>query len=436
LSERRFNPAGPLRGVLRPPPDKSISHRAAIIGAMGEGESRVENYLDAADTQSTLAAVSAVGARISTGERGDGGIEVRFEGAGLRGAREAAIDVGNAGTLLRLLPGWLAGQGRGSWQLDGDQSIRQRPVDRVAEPLRAMGASVEVRDGRLPPLRIDAAPLRGIRYALPVASAQVKSCILLAGLLADAETTVVEPVPTRDHTERMLEARGVELELGGDDAGRRRVTVRRTERLEPGMIRVPGDFSAAAFALAAAVLVPGSELRVEEVGLNPTRTGLISILRRMGADVDVEPVDGGGGEPAGRLATGPAHLQGTEVHGEDIPLAIDELPLIALAACYAEGETVIRDAAELRHKESDRIGAVADALNAIGGVVEPTADGMAISGMGGLRGGTIESHGDHRLAMMGAIAGLASSEGVTVRGMEAVAVSYPRFERDLARLFV
>jgi 3-phosphoshikimate 1-carboxyvinyltransferase len=436
LSERRFNPAGPLRGVLRPPPDKSISHRAAIIGAMGEGESRVENYLDAADTQSTLAAVSAVGARISTGERGDGGIEVRFEGAGLRGAREAAIDVGNAGTLLRLLPGWLAGQGRGSWQLDGDQSIRQRPVDRVAEPLRAMGASVEVRDGRLPPLRIDAAPLRGIRYALPVASAQVKSCILLAGLLADAETTVVEPVPTRDHTERMLEARGVELELGGDDAGRRRVTVRRTERLEPGMIRVPGDFSAAAFALAAAVLVPGSELRVEEVGLNPTRTGLISILRRMGADVDVEPVDGGGGEPAGRLATGPAHLQGTEVHGEDIPLAIDELPLVALAACYAEGETVIRDAAELRHKESDRIGAVADALNAIGGVVEPTADGMAISGMGGLRGGTIESHGDHRLAMMGAIAGLASSEGVTVRGMEAVAVSYPRFERDLARLFV
>jgi 3-phosphoshikimate 1-carboxyvinyltransferase len=436
LSERRFNPAGPLRGVLRPPPDKSISHRAAIIGAMGEGESRVENYLDAADTQSTLAAVSAVGARISTGERGDGGIEVRFEGAGLRGAREAAIDVGNAGTLLRLLPGWLAGQGRGSWQLDGDQSIRQRPVDRVAEPLRAMGASVEVRDGRLPPLRIDAAPLRGIRYALPVASAQVKSCILLAGLLADGETTVVEPVPTRDHTERMLEARGVELELGGDDAGRRSVTVRRTERLEPGMIRVPGDFSAAAFALAAAVLVPGSELRVEEVGLNPTRTGLISILRRMGADVDVEPVDGGGGEPAGRLATGPAHLQGTEVHGEDIPLAIDELPLIALAACYAEGETVIRDAAELRHKESDRIGAVADALNAIGGVVEPTADGMAISGMGGLRGGTIESHGDHRLAMMGAIAGLASSEGVTVRGMEAVAVSYPRFERDLARLFV
>jgi 3-phosphoshikimate 1-carboxyvinyltransferase len=213
------------------------------------------------------------------------------------------------------------------------------------------------------------------------------------------------------------------------------VTVRRTTRLEPEMIHVPGDFSAAAFALAAAILVSGSELRVEEVGLNPTRTGLISILRRMGADVDVEPVDEGGGEPAGRLAARPAHLKGTDVRGDHIPLAIDELPLVALAACFAEGETVIRDAAELRHKESDRIAAVADALNAIGGDVEPTADGMAITGTGGLRGGTIASQGDHRLAMMGAIAGLASREGVTVRGMEAVAVSYPRFERDLAGLF-
>jgi 3-phosphoshikimate 1-carboxyvinyltransferase len=434
VAEARFDPSGPLRGTLRPPPDKSISHRAAIIAAMSEGQSRLANYLDSADTRSTLGAISALGAEVSTGEPLDGGVEVLVQGAGLRGAREAAVDVGNAGTLLRLLPGWLAGQGRGRWELDGDQSIRQRPVDRVAEPLRAMGATVECRDGRLPPLRVTAARLRGLRYELPVASAQVKSCVLLAGLLAAGETTVVEPVPTRDHTERMLEVSGAALELGQDDHGARTVTVRGIGRLEPGRTRVPGDFSAAAFALVAATVVPGSELRIDDVGLNPTRTGLLPILSRMAAAIEVQSDREDGEEPVGRVAIRSAPLRGTEAQGEEIPLAIDELPLVALAACFADGETVIRDAGELRHKESDRIAAVAGALNAIGGEVEPTEDGMVIRGTGGLRGGTVDSRGDHRLAMMGAVAGLASREGVTVRGMEAAAVSYPGFERDLAAL--
>jgi 3-phosphoshikimate 1-carboxyvinyltransferase len=434
VADARFEPSGPLRGTLRPPPDKSISHRAAIIAAMSEGESRLANYLDSADTRSTLGAISALGAEVSTGEPLDGGVEVLVQGAGLRGAREAAIDVGNAGTLLRLLPGWLAGQGRGRWELDGDQSIRQRPVDRVAEPLRAMGATVECRDGRLPPLRVTAARLRGLRYELPVASAQVKSCVLLAGLLAAGETTVVEPVPTRDHTERMLEVSGAALELGQDDHGARTVTVRGIGQLEPGLTRVPGDFSAAAFALVAATVVPGSELRIDDVGLNPTRTGLLPILSRMAAAIEVQSDREDGEEPVGRVAIRSAPLRGTEAQGEEIPLAIDELPLVALAACFADGETVIRDAGELRHKESDRIAAVAGALNAIGGEVEPTEDGMVIRGTGGLRGGTVDSRGDHRLAMMGAVAGLASREGVTVRGMEAAAVSYPGFERDLAAL--
>jgi 3-phosphoshikimate 1-carboxyvinyltransferase len=431
LSARRFEPSGPLRGTLRPPPDKSISHRAAIIAAMGEGETRIRRYLDAADTNSTLTAIAAVGADVATGERGDGAVDLRVTGAGLRGAREAAIDVGNAGTLLRLLPGWLAGQEAGSWELDGDESIRRRPVDRVAEPLRAMGAGIECRDDRFPPLRVRGGALRGLLYELPVASAQVKSCVLLAGLLAEGETVVVEPSPTRDHTERMLEAAGAEVALGQDQLGRRTATVQSTARLERMKITVPGDFSAAAFALVAAALVPGSELAVEDLGLNPTRTGLLSILERMGADLEVEPADGGGGEPSGIVRIRPRALQATTVEGDEVPLAIDELPLVALAACFAEGETVIRDAAELRHKESDRIATVAAALDAIGGEVEPTEDGVVVRGTGGLQGGAIDSRGDHRLAMMGAVAGLASRDGVAVQCMGAAAISYPEFERDL-----
>lgn len=426
----RFDPSGPLRGGLRPPPDKSISHRAALIAAMGEGETPVEGYLDAADTRSTLGAIEAVGARVEILAEGDAGLGLRIHGVGLRGAGPATIDVGNAGTLLRLLPGWLAGQEGGSWLLDGDDSIRRRPVDRVAVPLREMGARLECREDRLPPLEIEGAPLRGIAYEMPIASAQVKSCLLLAGLLAEGETTVVEPLPSRDHTERMLAAAGAEI---GRDGGA--VSVRPATGLEPGRIVVPTDFSSAAFFLVAAALVAGSAIELSRVGVNPTRTGLLRILERMGAGgIRVEDEGSAGGEPLARIAVEPAALRGTEVGGAEVPLAIDELPLIALAACFAEGTTTIRDAAELRRKESDRIATVSAALNALGGQVEPTADGMAITGTGGLRGGEIDSHGDHRIAMMGAVAGLASERGVEVRGMDAAAVSYPGFERDLGSL--
>lgn len=425
----RFDPAGPLRGRLRPPADKSISHRAALIAAMGEGETTIEGYLDSADTRSTLAAVAALGAAVE-GVRATA-IEptIRVRGVGLRGASPATIDVGNAGTLLRLLPGWLAGQPEGSWTLDGDESIRRRPVDRIALPLREMGADLGCREDRLPPLEVEAAPLRGISYELPVASAQVKSCLLFAGLLAEGETWVGEPLRSRDHSERMLSAAGAQIAwLSGG------ISVRPAKRLEPGEIAVPTDFSSAAFFLVASLLVPGSEVALEGVGLNPTRTGLLRILEQMGAEVEVEPVGERGGEPTGTIRARAGALQGAEVGGREIPLAIDELPLVALAACFAEGETTIRDAAELRRKESDRIATTSAALAALGGVVEPREDGMRIEGGGGLRGGAIDSHGDHRIAMLGAVAGLASREGVEVAGMEAAAISYPGFASDLASL--
>jgi 3-phosphoshikimate 1-carboxyvinyltransferase len=264
---------------------------------------------------------------------------------------------------------------------------------------------------------------------MPIASAQVKSCLLFVGLLAGGETRIVEPLPSRDHTERMLAAAGAPIERV-DNA----VVVRPVERLEPGSISVPADISSAAFFIVAALLVGESEVVLDEVNVNPTRTGLLSVLARMGAEVEREDEREVGGEPIARLRVRSAPLRGTEVGGAEIPLAIDELPLVALAACFAEGTTTIRDAEELRRKESDRIETVTAALRALGGKVEPTADGMVIEGTGGLRGGTIDSHGDHRIAMLGAVAGLASREGVEVRGMDAAAVSYPGFEADLASL--
>lgn len=424
----RFAPAGPLRGELRPPADKSISHRAALIAAMGTGETEVEGYLDAADTRSTLAAVAALGARVEASGAGPAPL-LRIGGVGLRGAGSAEIDVGNAGTLLRLLPGWLAGQDGGNWTLDGDDSIRRRPVDRVVAPLREMGAVLSCEQDRLPPLRVEAAPLHGIAYRLPVASAQVKSCVLFAGLVAEGETRVLEPEPTRDHTERMLAAAGAEVRRDGG-----LVAIEPPAALEPGRIVVPADFSSAAFFLLAGVLVEGSDLTIRDVGLNPTRIGMLRVLERMGAHVEATPVGQRGGEPVGELRVLPSALRATEIGGAEIPLAIDELPLLALAACFAEGTTTIRDAAELRRKESDRIATVSAALIALGGRVEATEDGMVVEGTGGLRGGRVSSHGDHRIAMLGAVAGLASRDGVEVEGMEAAAVSYPTFEADLAAL--
>jgi 3-phosphoshikimate 1-carboxyvinyltransferase len=452
----RFAPAGPLRGEVAAPPDKSLSHRAALLGAMSSTPVRVTNHLDAEDTNSTLAAVRALGADV---EAGSDGLVIR--GPGLRGAgasgRSATsepvpdrgvIDVGNAGTLMRLLPGWLAGQDGGAWTLDGDASIRRRPVDRIAAPLTAMGAELEAREDRFPPFTVRGRPLRGIDYRLPMASAQVKSCVLLAGLLAAGATTVIEPKPSRDHTERLLLRAGARLERSGD-----RVTVHPAYELRLDHIHVPGDPSSAAFHIAAAALVPGSRIRVTDVGLNWTRTGFLQILRRMGGRVEGEleapppgpfrsdesSVDPETGplrpdEPVGGLEIAHAPLTATIVEPDEVPLAIDELPLVALLGCFAEGETVVRGAEELRVKESDRIASVVEGLRALGAAIEATEDGFAVTGTGGLRGGVLRADGDHRLAMLGAVAGLASDDGVEVVGMEAAAVSYPGFSADLATL--
>jgi len=461
MSER-FAPSGPLRGSLRPPPDKSISHRAAIVAAMGQGETVVRGYLEAADTRATLDAVAALGAEVNqeapeeglvekrqhgcrkaTNPPGEGRLDLRIRGVGLRGANPSlVIDVGNAGTLLRILPGWLAGQPHGEWHLDGDESIRRRPVDRIVEPLRAMGATVEAREDRLPPLAVRGSELRGIEYRSPVASAQVKSCVLLAGLLAVGSTSVIERRPTRDHTERMLRAAGAAVTA--EDAGTpvtvhgelpaRRVTIEAAGALEPGEISIPGDFSSAAFLIVAATLVRGSEVRLARVGINPGRIGLLGILTRMGAAIEVIETAAAGPEPVATIVVRSGPLMATRVGGGEVPLAIDELPLVGLVGCFADGETVVSGAGELRHKESDRIATVVDGLRALGAEIEATEDGFAVTGGGGLRGGGLDAAGDHRLAMLGAVAGLASQDGVEVEGFDAAAISYPAFAADLAGL--
>jgi 3-phosphoshikimate 1-carboxyvinyltransferase len=334
---------------------------------------------------------------------------------------------------MRLLPGWLAGQAGGRWTLDGDASIRRRPVDRIAAPLALMGARIDAREGRFPPFTVEGAVLTGIEYELPVASAQVKSCVLFAGLLAAGATTVIEPRPSRDHTERMLAAAGASISRRGD-----RIEVAAQDELELGALHVPGDPSSAAFHAAAAVLVPGSRIVIEGMGANWTRTGFFRILRRMGGVVvgPLEEPTGGvpAEEPVCELDVCHGPLVGTVVEADEVPLAIDELPLVALLGCFAEGTTEVRGAGELRLKESDRIATVVDGLRGLGARIEATEDGFVVEGSAGLRGGAIEAHGDHRLAMLGAVAGLASRDGVEVAGMEAAAVSYPGFEADLAAL--
>jgi 3-phosphoshikimate 1-carboxyvinyltransferase len=426
----RFEPSSGLHGELTAPADKSISHRAALLGAMSCEPTRIENYLHAADTDSTLAAVQALGALV---EQRDGVTTVR--GTGLREARppDGPIDVGNAGTLLRLLPGWLAAQEGRSFTLDGDESIRRRPVDRVAEPLRMMGATVQAREGRYPPFTVHGGRLRSISYELPVASAQVKSCLLLAALAADGATTVGEPARSRDHTERMLLRAGVSIHRNG-----RHVTVVNADELVLDRVVVPSDPSSAAFAIAAGVLVPGSRLLIRDVGANWTRTGFLRIVQRMRGivlgDLEGESGELTAHEPICDLDVAHGALEGTTVEPEEVPLAIDELPLVALLGCFAEGDTIVRGAQELRVKEIDRISTVVEGLRGLGAEIEAAEDGFAVRGTHGLTGGVIDAAGDHRLAMMGAVAGLASREGVTVRGMEAAAVSYPGFVEDIAAL--
>jgi 3-phosphoshikimate 1-carboxyvinyltransferase len=420
-------PAPRLVGHLAVPGDKSISHRAVLIGALCDGETRITGFGRSADTEATLGAVRALGIDVYE----HGADTLRVFGKGLDGIVPSGgpIDCANAGTLVRLIAGILAGQEGKAFELTGDASLSSRPMERVAEPLRRMGAAVETTDGRLP-LRIAGAALRGIDYALPVASAQVKSAVLLAGLYASGETTIVEPAPTRDHTERMLAAAGARVTTRPTS-----VTIRPARRLSLGEVEIPGDFSSAAPFVVAATLVPGSELHVHGVDLNPRRTGLLEILERMGARITVYNRRSIGGEPGGDLEIRSASLVATTVGPAEVPLAIDELPLFALAASCARGTSVLRGAEELRAKESDRIDATVDALRSLGVRAREREDGLTVTGVPARpRGGRIASRGDHRLAMLGAVAGLVSREGVRIEGADAVDVSFPGFFEILEEL--
>jgi 3-phosphoshikimate 1-carboxyvinyltransferase len=422
----RVEPVPAVVGHVAVPGDKSISHRAVLVGAICEGETIVRGFGRSADTESTIQAVRALGVEVV-----DEDVDtLRVGGAGLRGLEAPAepLDCGNAGTLMRLLPGILAGQD-GRFVLTGDESLSSRPMERVAEPLRRMGATVETTDGHAP-LVVQGGDLAAIDYELPVASAQVKSAILLAGLYADGETTVVEPLATRDHTERLLERAGAPV--------RRRptsVTVGRAERLSLEELEIPGDFSSAAPLLVAAATIPGSSVTVHGVGLNPRRIGLLDVLERMGARVAVYNRRPIGGEPAGDVEVRASELVGTTVTAAEVPTLVDELPLFALAACHARGDSVVRGASELRVKETDRIEGVVEELRRLGAHIRATEDGFRVRGVPArLRGGIVDVRGDHRLAMLGAVAGMSSREGVELRGAEAVEVSFPGFFELLAQL--
>jgi 3-phosphoshikimate 1-carboxyvinyltransferase len=411
-----------LSGEVRVPGDKSISHRALILGALAEGENRVEGWLESGDTLATLGAIRALGVDVQ--KEGD---RLIFQGGNLK-PPTMPLDCVNAGTAMRLLAGLLAGQPFAS-MLDGSAQLRRRPMRRVTGPLRAMGAYITDTDG-YPPLFIKPAPIEGGTFHLKVASAQVKSAILLAGLHAGGPTTVVEPGPSRDHTERMLRAMGASITVEG-----RRIDLEpNLSPLTPLRLTVPGDLSSAAFLAVAAALVPGSDVRIINVGLNPTRAGLLDILARMGAAVDVEDVAEQGGEPVGTLRVRFAPLRGTAVAGEEVVRAIDELPVLAVAATQAVGETRIQDAAELRLKEVDRIALVAQELRTLGAEVEEFPDGMAIYGPTPLDGASVSSHGDHRLGMALAVAGLVAEGETGICDADCIADSYPGFAETLARL--
>ncbi len=422
-----FSPAGGLRGTLALPPDKSISHRAAIIGAICDSPEEIGNFLGSDDTAATLAAIQACGVRVERPGRGS----LVIHGAGLRGlsAPAAAIDAANSGTTMRLLAGVFAGQ-RGCFTLDGDASLRRRPMDRIVTPLRSMGVSIEARDDNFAPLKICGGKVRALDYQMPVASAQVKSALLLAGLYGDGPTVVREPVACRDHTEIMLKAAGARVEKEG-----LLTRIYPAAKLRLDRVVVPADFSAAAFFLVAASIIPGSRIALPAVGVNPTRTGLLDILDEMGARIVRKPAPGTQAEPANDLHVEAAQLKGVRISGEISGRAIDELPLVALAGAFAEGETVVSGASELRLKEADRIRGVVDNLAGIGINIKARPDGFVVRGGGKRpRGGKFKSLGDHRLAMLGAVAGAASREGVEVQGFDCVSVSYPDFRKGLMSL--
>ncbi|HEX7813788.1 3-phosphoshikimate 1-carboxyvinyltransferase [Dyella sp.] len=410
--------AGAIKGALRVPGDKSVSHRSLMLAALAEGTSHVRGFLEGEDTRATAAVLSRLGVRIQVPADG----ERVIHGVGLHGLKgtQAPLDCGNAGTGMRLLAGLLAGQAFDS-TLVGDQSLSRRPMRRVTDPLTLMGARIDTQDG-LPPLHVRGGQsLQGIRYTLPVASAQVKSAVLLAGLYAQGETEIIEPHPTRDYTERMLAAFGWPIDF---EPGRAKLSG--GHRLLATDVDVPADFSSAAFFLVAASVVPGSELHLHAVGLNPRRTGLLEALRLMGADIRVENPRESGAEPVGDLVVRYAPLRGVALPEALVPDMIDEFPALFVAAAVAEGQTVIRGAAELRVKESDRLATMAAGLRTLGIRIDETPDGATIHG-GSLGGGTVDSHGDHRIAMSFAIAGLLADASVTITDCSNVATSFPGF---------
>lgn len=418
--------SGPLKGELTVPGDKSISHRSVMFGAIAKGLTEVTNFLQGADCLSTISCFRQLGISIeNTPEK------ILVHGRGLHGlsAPEKILDAGNSGTTTRLLSGILSGQEFSS-VLTGDASIQKRPMKRIMEPLSLMGAQIEsVRHNGCAPLSITGRPLHGISYVTPVASAQVKSAILLAGLYADSPTQVTEPLPSRNHTELMLKGFGADLVSEG-----------KTALLRPGFplfgqkIQVPGDISSAAYFLAAGLLVPGSEILVKNVGINPTRSGILSVIRSMGGRLEILNERLCAGEPVADLFVSFSPLHGTVIEGELIPALIDELPMIAVMAAFAQGTTVIRDAAELKVKESDRIATTTAGLKAMGADVTPTQDGMIICGGRTLHGASVSSFEDHRIAMSFAVAAMAAEGTTVIENGDCVRISYPGFYNDLALL--
>jgi 3-phosphoshikimate 1-carboxyvinyltransferase len=421
MSEKRtIRPGGGLRGEISVPGDKSISHRSIMLGSLAEGVTRVHGFLHGEDNHATLRAFRSMGIAV---EELPGG-ELRIEGKGLHGLAEPGdvIDCGNSGTTIRLMTGLLAGQSFFS-VLTGDRYLRKRPMKRVVTPLAAMGARIWGRGGGdLAPLAIQGSPIRALEYVSPIASAQVKSAVLFAGLYADGVTTVREPHLSRDHSERMLTYFGADVRpfAGG-------VSLVGQPRLEGREVFVPGDISSAAFFMVAALIVPDSKLLIRNVGVNPARSGIVDILQAMGGDLEVLDLRELSGEPVADILVRTSSLKGIEIGGDLVPRAIDEFPAVSVAATFAEGTTVIRDARELRVKETDRIAAMTSELNRLGGQVEPLDDGMIINGVERLAGGQVSSWGDHRIAMSLAVASLGAGSEVTIEDTGCTATSFPGF---------
>ncbi|MDD5301760.1 MAG: 3-phosphoshikimate 1-carboxyvinyltransferase [Elusimicrobia bacterium] len=421
MKDRTVAGGGRLEGEVRVPGDKSVSHRALILGALAVGESAIEGLSSGADVASTRTCLEALGVEIS-GEAPS--LRVRGRGLGGLKAPSGPLDAGNSGTTMRLLSGVLAGHPFSS-RFVGDESLTRRPMKRVAEPLRAMGATVALSGDDTPPVVIAGGALRGIEYALPMASAQVKSAVLLAGLHATGETTVIEPAATRDHTERMLTAFGVPVRMAG-----LRASVTGGSPLKATKVLIPGDPSSAAFWVVAATLAAGSELAVRGVGANPTRTGYLAVLARMGADIHREPARGEGGEEIEDLIVSSSDLSGVSVSAGEVPGLIDEVPILALAAALASGESRFHGLGELRHKESDRLKGIASLLTSFGAEARIENDDLIVTGVKTLQAAKVDSLGDHRLAMTGYIAGFLASGESAVMGASCAEISYPTFYDD------